>query len=384
MASSPLKIAFVIDDSLDRPDGVQQHVLTLGAHFTELGHEVHYLCSSTERTDLPRLHSLARTIPVRFNGNRLRIPLPTSRRALLAFMRRERFDVVHVQCPHSPLFAARVVDAARRAQGSAVRIVGTFHILPFSAGARLASRALALVLRRNLARFDRFLAVSPPTVEFAREVFGVDSEAVPNPVAMARFQTPEARAVRARREADADPARTLQVSYLGRLVERKGAAELIAAVATLSPEVRRKIQVRLAGAGPLKDALEARVVAAGLTDTVRLTGFLETGQPEFYAESDLCVFPATGGESFGIVLIEAMAAGAGVVVGGDNPGYRSVLGDNPEVLIQPHDSVSFAAALERLILDADLRATLHAEQAERVKQFDVAMVGRTLLEVYRG
>ncbi len=384
MTQKPLKIAFVIDDSLDRPDGVQQHVLTLGAHFTTLGHDVHYLCSSTERTDLANLHSLAKTVPVRFNGNRLRSPVPTSRRKLVDFMRAQQFDVVHVQSPHSPLFAARVVDAARRVQGPDVRVIGTFHILPFTRGALLASHVLALLLRRNLKRFDQFIAVSPPTVDYARDVFGVPSVAVPNPVATGQFQTQEARDARTVRETNADPARTVEITHVGRLVERKGAPELVKAVAALSPAVRARIRVRIAGTGPLQKELEESIATSGLADIVTLIGHISTERPKFYAGSDICVFPAAAGESFGIVLIEAMAAGAGVVIGGDNPGYRSVLGDNPDVLIQPRDTASFAAALEHLILDTELREVLHQEQAERVTQFDVAKVATTVLELYRG
>lgn len=365
----------VLDDSIDRPDGVQQYALTLGAFFESEGHEVHYVCSEASRDDVT-VHSLARNVGVTFNGNGLRIPLPTSRKKLREFLERERYDVIHVQIPHSPLFAARVVDEARRVQARTVRIVGTFHILPSGPVSSVATRALGSWLRRNLAKFDQFCAVSEPAVEFSRKAFGIEASMIPNSVDISLF-------------ADAPVTDhtddRLVVAFLGRLVERKGAQELVAAIAALPEPTRTKLDVRIGGKGPLRDKLASTITAAGLDDVVTLAGFVaEEDKPSFYAAADLAVFPATGGESFGIVLIEAMASGAGVVVGGNNPGYLSVLGDRPEVSMDPRDTPAFAATLERLIEDGRLRAELHAEQRERVKAFDVGVVGQQVLEMYRG
>lgn len=369
-----MKIAMVLDDSIDRPDGVQQYVLTLGAFLEREGHEVHYVCSDATRDDIT-VHSLARNVGVTFNGNGLRVPLPTSRAKLREFLERESYDVIHVQIPHSPLFAARVVDEARRVHARTVRIVGTFHILPAGPVSAVATRALGLWLRRNLRKFDAFCAVSAPAVEFARHAFGIDAAMIPNSVDLEVF-------------ADAERTPTsdgrLVVAFLGRLVERKGAQELVAAVAALPPELRTRLDVRIGGKGPLHGALEAQIRAAGLNETVTLAGFVsEEDKPSFYANADLAVFPATGGESFGIVLIEAMASGAGVTLGGNNPGYLSVLGDRPEVSVDPRDTRAFAGALARLIEDPQLREELHAEQTERVKRFDVAVVGQQVLDMYQ-
>jgi phosphatidylinositol alpha-mannosyltransferase len=375
-----MKIAFVIDDSLDRPDGVQQHVLTVGAWLTSQGHDVHYLCSTTERTDLPGVHSLASNLPVTFNGNKLRVPRPTSRKMLREFLAEHRFDVLHVQMPYSPLFAARVVSAARAVQGDAVRIVGTFHILPFHAIATTGTALLGRWLRRNLRLFDSFISVSPPTVTFARRTFGIQSVAIPNPVNLDAFRTARAAAANAARDARTDG--IITISFLGRLVPRKGARELVAAVAHIAPDVRATIRVRIAGAGPLAETLKEDVARWGLADTVTLLGRLGDDRPEFFGASDICVFPATQGESFGIVLIEAMAARAGVVMGGDNPGYRSVLGERPELLVEPSDPAAFALAMERLILDPELRATLHRAQQQEVETCGIDQVGPRILQVY--
>ncbi len=368
------KIAMVLDDSIDRPDGVQQYVLTLGAYFESEGHEVHYVCSDATRDDIT-VHSLARNVGVTFNGNGLRVPLPTSRSALRAFLEEQRYDVIHVQIPHSPLFAARVVDEARRVQARTVRIVGTFHILPAGPVSAAATRLLGAALRRNLRRFDAFCAVSAPAAQFARASFGIEPQVIPCSIDTTAF---------ASASTTRDDDGRLVVAFLGRLVERKGVLELVAALAALPGPMRARLDVRIGGKGPLRDKLAAAIETAGLADQVTLVGFVsEEDKPAFYADADIAVFPATGGESFGIVLIEAMASGAGVVIGGDNPGYLSVLGDRPEVSVNPRDIDAFAQSLARLIDDASLRQELHAEQATRVRQFDVRVVGEKILELYR-
>jgi phosphatidylinositol alpha-mannosyltransferase len=372
-----VKIALVLDDSLDRPDGVQQYVLTLGTYLALRGHEVHYLCSGTTRADLPNVHSLARNVATEFNGNALRIPLPTSRRMLRDFLGRERFDVIHVQTPHSPLFAGRVVSQARRVQGSNVAIVGSFLILPMGPLSRFATRVLGMVLRGNLRRFDRLCAISPAAAEFATRSFRMPCQMIPAAVDVTSI---------------ANGARTrphhrgrIIVCFLGRLVERKGALELVEALARVPKKVRATMEVRLAGRGPLAEKVRDRVNTLGLTELVSMPGFVsEDDKPSFLADADIAVFPATGGESFGIILVEAMAAGAGVVVGGDNPGYRSVLGDSLDVTVDPKDANAFAALLTRLATDAGLRQSIHADQSIRVQAFDIRVVGPAIEAFYLG
>lgn len=374
MRERPMKIAMVLDDSIDRPDGVQQYVLTIGAYMRSQGHEVHYVCSDATRTDVT-VHSLARNVKVTFNGNDLRIPLPTSRALITAFLTRENYDVIHVQMPHSPLFGARVVAAAR-AVNPRVRIVGTFHILPDSRLSAAATRLLGRVLRRNTRLFDARCAVSQPAADFAHTTFGGHWDVVPNAVNIAAFAGTRPR--------PAPEGRRLVVAFLGRLVPRKGAAELLQALWLLRPEVRDLVEVRIGGRGPLERELRADITQRGLEDTVTLAGFIsEDDKPQFYADADIAVFPATGGESFGIVLIEAMASGAGVVLGGDNPGYRSVL-ERDDALADPKDALAFSHLLERVFTDASVRDRIAADQRERVKRFDAATVGERVLALYGG
>jgi phosphatidylinositol alpha-mannosyltransferase len=375
-----VKIALVIDDALARPDGVQEYVRTIGRAMGERGHEVHVLCSGEAGeppAGISRVLSLTSNVGVTFNGNGLRSPRPASRRRLREVLAAERYDVLHVQTPHSPFFAARVVREARRVQSDAVRIVATFHILPDGAVSEWGTRALGLALRRNLRLFDAFAAVSAPAAGFAKRAFGIDAAVIPNAV-----RVDEVAAQAAAKPWPADARGRVAIAFLGRLVDRKGAVELVEAVATLPQDVRDRVVVRIGGKGPLRGRIEQLVSERDLGDVVSLEGFVsDEDKPGFMAGADLAVFPATGGESFGIVLTEAMAAGAGAVLGGDNPGYAWTL-DNPAAVIDPRDIGAFAARLATLVDDAGERAAIHAQQASRVDDFDVSVVAERVLSLY--
>jgi phosphatidyl-myo-inositol alpha-mannosyltransferase len=112
-------------------------------------------------------------------------------------------------------------------------------------------------------------------------------------------------------------------------------------------------------------------------------GFVsERDKASLLASAELAVFPSLGGESFGIVLIEAMAAGAGVVLGGNNLGYKSVLGSWPSTLFDPRDTPAFSNCLQRFLDDEHLRAKVYAQQQTAVKQYDVHTVGNQVLQLY--
>ncbi len=367
-----LKVGLVFDDSLDKPDGVQQFVLMLGEWLADEGHEVHYLVGQTARTDLPRLHSLSRNVSVRFNHNRMAIPLPAARKPIRELLAQEQFDVLHVQVPYSPALAGRIISAA----GAQTAVVGTFHIAPHSSLVTAANRLLGLWVRSTLRRFDAMTATSVPAQQFARQTFRIPSDVVPLPVRLDRFY-------------DASPLPSLaggkNVVFLGRLVERKGCQHLLHAVARLQREGHwpPDTQVYICGKGPLDQQLKRYVHTHGLASIVTFEGFIsEEDKPHYLAAADIAIYPSTGGESFGIVLLEAMAACRGAVLGGNNPGYASVLAPHPESLFNPHDTVSFAHLLLLLLTDDVKRAAYHTWQRRYVRQFDVPAVGKQFIAVY--
>lgn len=365
-----LKIGFVFDDSLDKPDGVQQYMLTLGAWLTAQGHEVHYLCGQTSRTDVPNVHSLARNLRVRFNGNRLSVPLPAPRRRLRAVLQEQVFDIIHVQVPYSPLLSGRLL----RLLPASTPVIGTFHVLPYGRLVTWANRTLASINHRTARRFDAMISSTVPTQEFAKRVYGFDSVVIPHPIRLASFQ------------AAAQPGAIPIIVFLGRLVERKGARHLLAAVQYIRDRqlFTQPFTVIIGGKGELLEPLQRFAQAHQLDKIVSFAGFVaEADKAAFLAQADIAVFPSTGGESFGISLLEALAAARGVVLGGDNPGYRAVLAPlSEDQLIRPNDPKDFAEQLASWLRDAAARERTSAAQKTYVQQFDVAVVGQQVGEIY--
>lgn len=368
-----MKIGFVLDDGLNKPDGVQQYILMLGAYMHKRGHEVHYLVGETKRSDVQNLHSLAKNIRVHFNGNSLTIPLPASGKKIKQLLQQEHFDVLHVQTPYSPFMGEKVV---RRAAPETA-VVGTFHILPFGVLARVGTRLLGLALWRSLRRFDGFLSVSQPAARFAKQTFGITSTIVPNVVDVAAFGSVKKTSANKR---------TLKVVFVGRLVERKGCRQLIAALIHLrqSGQLNDALKLEICGEGPLKASLQVMVNEAGLTKYVTFHGFVsEAKKIKVLQQADIAVFPALAGESFGIVLLEAMAAGRPIVLGGNNPGYRSVLADTPEALIEPAQPEVLAKQLQTFLVSPVKREQLYVKQQKLVQRFDIEVVGKQIEQFYR-
>ncbi len=364
-----MKIGLVLDDTLDTPDGVQQYVLQVGAWLSSQGHDVHYLVGQTTRTDLLNLHSLSRNLQVRFNGNRMSMPLPADRRKLRLFLQEMQFDVLHVQVPYSPFMAGRLLRVAP----ASVAVVGTFHILPYSSLVTMANRALAFMNLRSGKRFDRLVSVSAPAQKFAKRIYGYESMVLPNPVRLEQFAS-----------AHSDN-EGLTVVFLGRLVERKGAMHLLRAVAYLCEHelYTGDFRVVIGGKGELRAELERFVAENGLGSLVQFAGFVaEEDKAVFLAQADIAVYPSIGGESFGIVLLEAMAAARGVVIGGNNPGYASVLQPYPDQLIDPNDTRQFAEKLAWYLENPIGRERAALLQRQYVQHFDIGEVGRQLLKVY--
>lgn len=367
-----MKIGFVLDDGLDSPDGVQQYILTLGEWFVSKGHEVHYIVGQTKRTDIPNVHSLAHNVQVRFNQNRLAMPLTASARSIKQLLGSEKFDVLHVQMPYSPQYAGRVVLLAPES----TVIVGTFHILPYGGLQSMGARFLAHVNRRTIKRFHAVISVSSAAKDFAHSTMHIDSTVIPNAVNLAKFNKGK------RLAKYNDNVQTMV--FLGRLVERKGCLELLTAVRMLVMSGKfEKRRLVICGGGPLETKVRKYIIDNALQNFVTCVGKItEAEKPNYLASADLAVFPSKSGESFGIVLVEAIASGAKVVLGGDNPGYRFVLNDNNETLVDPNNVQDFAMKIDELLKNGKRAKELGSEQRERIADFDVNKVGAQLQDIY--
>jgi phosphatidylinositol alpha-mannosyltransferase len=383
---------------------VQQYVLTLGAWLAAQGHTVHYITASTDREDLTNLHVISRTVKVTFNGNQLGTPRPVSRAAARALVGSLGLDVLHVQMPYSPLLAGRVIDAAADA---GVAVVGTFHIYPQSWLVAAGARVLGWMERRRLRKFSQVIAVSEAAQDFARTAFGIETRVIGNPVDIAAFTPPftyddAARSDNVPAQPAADDATqgddmaqpstrvtsSAKLVFLGRLVERKGPRQLVAALGRLHadrPELAWTAVI--AGRGPMLDDLQRSGADDGIVDRLEFPGFIaEEDKAALLSSADVVALPSTGGESFGISVVEALAASTGVVLAGDNPGYRTVMRGLEPQLVNPDATETFSAALASwldALTDSTTRATVTDAQHAAAARFDIHTIGAQVEAVYR-
>lgn len=363
-----MKIGFVLDDSLDSSDGVQQYILTLGKWLAARGNEVHYLVGQTKRQDLPNTHSFSRNIGVRFNSNRMTMPLLANRRAIKNLLTKQKFDVLHIQMPYSPFLGGRILRLAHKVSPGTA-LVGTFHILPFARLQRMATKILMIWLRPTSQWLAKIWSVSAPAQKFASQM-GLTSTVLPNAIDTQAFITKKST----------NPKFT--IVFLGRLVQRKGCAQLLEAIKHVKD--KSNLRVIIGGKGPQLEQLQKQVVIDGLSDIVEFAGYVaEAEKPAFLAAADLAIFPSISGESFGIVLLEAMAAGAGVVLAGNNPGYSSVMNELPASLFDPLNPTALASKIDSLRTNSNLFKTMSHAQQQHVKQFDVTIVGKKLVSYYQ-
>ncbi|MGO4959430.1 glycosyltransferase family 4 protein [Bifidobacterium pseudolongum] len=368
-----LTIGFVFDDTLDALDGVQQHIITIGTELARRGHDVHYLVGETHHSPVPQTVSLARNVMVSFNGNRMRIPLPVRKREIRAALAHNTYDILHIQAPYSPLFGGRVLECAPQSTG----VVATYHIAPIDRRARYGGRALGLVNAHSHRRVDEVIAVSQVAAQYAQFTSHTHGTIIANPVNVEKFATAAHRATR-------DAAHP-HIVFLGRLVPRKGAQLLLDA---LDYGERHGmfpmpgLHVTIAGDGPLMDDCVQR--AARLRTPVQFVGTVDEGKADLLASADVAVFPAIGGETFGIVLPEAIASGAGVTLAGDNPGYRWTMRGDEDALfsVGPDHARVLAERIERALTDAPWARRLHAREAALLDRYNVQAVTDEVEQVY--
>ena len=359
---------------LDLVGGVQGHVIALAAALERAGDEVTVL--GPGRLAAPGRVPLGRSLRVPANGSRAPIALdPRSVVRLRDRLRRSRPDVVHVHEPLVPLI------------GPTAALTGRFpRVLTFHASAEggllpALYRAVRAPARCVLLRGDVLTAVSPAAAEFHARMLGFEVERftiVPNGVDVARF---ESAARGSQGSADGGAARLV---FLGRLEHRKGADTAVRAFLRLAPG-RPGLRMRVLGGGPLAAQLEQLKAAAprDVGSRLELMGSIDPAAlPELLADADVAVLPSRGGESFGIVLLEAMAAGVPIVAT-DIPGYRAVARDGREaLLVPPDDPQAVAEAIARLLDDGRLASQLRTAGRERARQHDWREVAERTRRVY--
>ncbi len=367
-----MRVGLVLDESLDATDGVQQYVLALGEWLGSAGHEVYFLVGETKQRVAPNILSLSKNVRLKFNGNRLSIPLPVRRTQLMKTLSQLELDILHVQTPYSPFLAGRLISLV----SPQTAVIGTFHILPYSGLSRFGSSMLGKINTKTAQRFDAMMAVTEPAQTFAGKYYGFRSVVVPNMVRVTDFM----RSPLPRKSSRST------VVFLGRLVERKGCLQFLRALAYIKHHslTTKAFQVKIGGKGPQLDRLQRFVEQHELTEDVEFVGFIpEREKPQFLGAADVIVLPSLGGESFGISVIEAFAASRGVVLAGNNLGYASIMKGFEDQLFDPTDIEYLAVLIVKYIEDIALCRSMAAKQRSHAKQFDTTVVGPEVLSIYK-
>jgi phosphatidylinositol alpha-mannosyltransferase len=317
---------------------------------------------------------------VKCNGSTASIPLIRQRKLRVKrTLARERFDILHL---HQPLFCRlslaflNEIRVMKRRGEKTPAIVGTFHSCGGGGERLLVSCFLGLYLRRFRTAFDCKVAVSVAARDFIRTVLPGDYEIVPNGVDVDRF----ARQKQGLARFDDG---CINVLFVGRLEPRKGIDTLLRAIPLVRRRTSRRFRLIVVGNSTCDRRYRGHM--DGMLDTdVVFVGQVSTGDlPRYYRSAHIFCSPAAGGESFGIVLLEAMAAGL-AIVGGDNPGYRRVIQPGVNgILIKPNDYHGLAASLAHLMESDEERRRLSEGAARDCARYRWENIFGLVEQLYR-
>ena len=364
MINRKLRIGIVCPYSWDFPGGVQNHVRDLAEFLISNGHYVEVLAPATESEDLPEyVVSAGRAISIPYNGAVARILFGVvANNRVRSWIHEGNFDLMHL---HEPAIPSLSLLACWAGEGA---MVGTFHA---AAKYQKAIVAIGPILEPVIEKLSARIAVSESARLTLTAHLETDAIVIPNGIYADNYR-------------DGLPRTEWQgntIGFLGRFEEdRKGLPVLLEALPIISRFIPN-IRVLIAGPGDSEEVLEK--VDPQLRHRVEFLGQIsEEDKADFLASVSLYIAPNTGGESFGIILAEAMAGGAAVVAS-NIPAFADVLGDGQYgALFESEDSESLAKEIINLLRDDAKRKELAAAGAIHAQRFDWSQVGEEIFEVY--
>lgn len=363
-----LKIALVSPYDFASSGGVNSHVRKLAARFRAWGHAVRIVapCSAPDSVDDTDFTPMGRPVPFPSRGSIARVSLsPWLRPRVKELLDRARLDVIHLHEPFAGFLTANLISLSQTVN------IATFHAYPGSRLYDVGGKRLAMPYFKKL---HGRIAVSRPARDYISRYFPGEYEIIPNGIQVDDF-------------ANAEPMPDLRdgminLLFLGRLEERKGLKYILAAFSRLKwdwPNLR----LIVAGAGqPDQDSF--RIMSErNLQDVVLVGPVSDEEKARYYRSADIYCSPATGGESFGVVLLEAMAAGTPVVAS-DIEGYSGVITQGKDgLLTTPKDDEALAGAIDELLRKPDLRAELVSAGRRTAEAHRWEHVAARVLDYYR-
>lgn len=352
-----MKIGLFSPYDMFKGGGVQEYVSAIQAELNRRGHDAVII------TPQPRKYLDAAPDGMLFVGASrdfkspfhtvVQVSMSLNAERLEEIFDTEKFDVLHIHEPWIPIVSRQLLT-----RSNAVN-VGTFHArLPDTRVSKTLEKVITPYTRSILKYIDVFTAVSNPASQYLKQLSNIEPELITNGIDLHKYK-PDPKA----------KSSAPTIFYVGRLEKRKGVKYLIRAFKLLQQEIP-EAQLLLGGDGPDREKLEALVVEEEIPN-VTFLGYLSDGDKIKHIQAcDVFCSPAVYGESFGIVLLEAMACGKPVVAGA-NPGYEGVLqGKGALGLVNPKDSADFARRLKLFLTDQELQKVWSAWALDYVKQFD--------------
>jgi len=368
-----MKIALVSPYDFAHPGGVTNHISSLERHFTRMGHEVKVIAPASRA--IPdfgdRFIPIGKPRSIPSSDSIIRIPIslrlgPTIKEVL----GRENFDIIHLHEPFMPMLCSAVLRFSNTTN------IGTFHACQGKPGYNWGKPISTWMIRRRVHKLHGRIAVSKAAMNFAKKYVPGDYEIIPNGIDLEHF-SPDVTPI----EEFCDG--KLNILFLGRLEFRKGANYLIKAFLEIKQEIPNS---RLIVVGPgtrLRKRYEKWVKRHRLEDDVVFVGYAAYADvPRYYKTADVFCAPATSRESFGIVLLEAMAVGKPIVAT-NIEGYAGVVTQGEDgLLVPPQDSRALAQALISLMMDESLREQMGAKGKLKARDYSWKLVAQRVLDYY--
>ncbi|MFC1955369.1 glycosyltransferase family 4 protein [Chloroflexota bacterium] len=367
-----MKIALVSPYDFAYPGGVVNHISCLEHHLTQMGHEVKIFAPASKAVGTfgDRFIRVGKPRPVPASGSVARITLsPWLSSRIKDILQREKFDIVHLHEPLMPMLCTTVLRLSH------TPTIGTFHASGGKPWYSFGTPLGKLLLKKWMSKLDVKIAVSQPAMNYVRKHFPEEYTIIPNGIDTDHF-CPDVSPI------DEFNDGKINILFVGRLEKRKGLNYLIEAYKRIKQEIPNS---RLIVVGPgirLRRKYEKQVKQTGLTDA-SFVGYASYSElPRYYKTADIVCAPATGWESFGIVLLEAMAVGKPIIAT-DIEGYASVLNHGAEgLLVPPKNADKLAEALLTLMTDITLRQQMGTRGMLTAAEYDWKRVARRVLNCY--
>ena len=347
------------------PGGVNDHVANLALQLRQKGHDVSIIAPTSRPVSAPpNVYLMGGVVPFPSGGSIARITLSVSvffrvRRLL----KEKQFDVIHLHEPMAPLLPLAALGFSKSIN------IGTFHAFQ---GTRL-NRLWKFVTHRLFNKLDSCIAVSSPAREFVSKYYPANYEIIPNGVDLSRFST-ESRVGKFKDE-------KVNILFLGRMEKRKGFKYLLNAYLNIKKQFPDTRLIVVGGNEPPKE-LESMLGAEANLDIEWVGQISDTDVPKYYQTADIFCAPNTGNESFGIVLLEAMASGKPIVAS-KIEGFLEVMKNGGEgIFCEPENEEELEGALKKLIQDAKLREDMGSNGRVTAKKYSWDIISDEIESIY--